>query len=638
MDPHAGLNLQQREATLATEGPLLVLAGAGAGKTKVIAHRILEIIRRGAAPTEVLAITFTNKAASEMRARVRSLLSKHQGFPLGSPLKGNPWSGGPLVSTFHSLGLMLIKENYRLLGLKRHPTVYDRADSLREVKRALKEAGEEFEPRSVLGTLSKQKGAGVGVEEYREQARTPYERAVAVLWERYERALQRDGAMDFDDLLLRAVQLLERPEVRTQYRRRWRYLLIDEYQDTNLLQARMAELLVGEEQNVCAVGDIDQTIYSWRGAQIENLLQFEHKYRGAKTVVLEENYRSTKTILAAANDVIRHNQNRVEKNLFTQNGAGAKVALYQAFDEEDEAGFVVRTIQEMLRRGPASAAEAGPLQPRDFALLYRANFQSAALERQLLAAGVSYQVLGTKFFERKEVKDTLSFIKAALFETPADIGRIANTPPRGIGKVTLAKMLSGEPAGEKAAQFVRLLQHIREAASELPPQLLIKFVIGESGLEQALREDRLEGAERLENLRELASIAERHPDIQSVLESAALASDQDELKEEQNSVRLMTVHASKGLEFPVVFITGLEEGLFPYERGDDTVADREEERRLMYVALTRAKEKVYLTRAMCRSVFGSKQYPELSQFVGDINPELLEEESPERLGKTIYRD
>lgn len=629
MEHPSPLNPAQREATLATEGPLLVLAGAGAGKTRVIAERILEIVRQGTAPGEVLAITFTNKAAGEMRERVLSLL------PQGA--------GVPFISTFHSLGLTIIKEHHKRLGYKRTPTVYDRADSLREVKRILKSLGQEdIEPRAALAVISRSKGEGFNAQEFAEGAQGPRERMLSAVWVLYDKTLREEGAIDFDDLLLRAVELLRgNPEARKAYQKRWRYIHIDEYQDTNAVQAQLAELLVGPEKNICAVGDIDQTIYSWRGAQIKNLLQFEQKFPGARVVVLEENYRSTKAILSAANDIIKKNVQRVEKNLFTKNPDGEMISLYQAFDETDEAAFVARIVEEKIKEGG---------QPRDFAVLYRANFQSRAIEEQLLARDIPYQVIGTRFFERREVKDALSFVRAALSGMPADIARVANVPPRGIGKVTLLKMLSGKGSelrgtvGEKVAAFYRLLARIRGVAQTLAPSALMRFVIVESGMERSFKEDKLEGGERLENLRELVTLAARYDHLpfgeglEQFLESAALSSEQDELKDEQNAVRLMTVHASKGLEFNTVIIVGLEEGLFPYEREEAEDADREEERRLMYVALTRAKHKLYLCYASYRTLFGQKNATLPSQFLSDLPGELLHLEMPERLGKTIYLD
>ena len=645
MEHLKGLNEAQKEAVLCTKGPLLVLAGAGAGKTRVITHRILQIVREGAAPEQILAITFTNKAAGEMRERTLNLLEKFQGETLNQGSPRFRLNSGPFVSTFHSLGLTIIKENFRSFGFKRTPAVYDRADSLRIVKEALKAMGtDEIEPRAVLAALSRHKGDDISLDEFAANAEYSRDRLIAAVWQKYQKALSEDQALDFDDLLVRAVALLRRePSVRETLRARWPYLHIDEYQDTNKIQAEMAEMLVGEEKHICAVGDIDQTIYGWRGAQIANILSFEKKFPGGRTILLEENYRSTKTILAAANDVITKNVFRREKNLFTKNRDGEQLSLYQAFDEVDEAHFVARKIGEMVAEGA---------HPEDFAVLYRANFQSRAIEEALLAAEVPYQVIGTRFFERKEVKDALSFVRAALYETPPDVARVINIPARGIGKVTLAKVLAGReetlPASTRAkvAQFRALLMTIKEAAERLPPSALIRLVMVESGMEALYKQDKIEGAERLENVRELVNLAGRYDTLgetnlertEKFLEAAALASDQDEIKEERNAVRLMTVHASKGLEFPYVFITGLEEGLFPYEREGDDAADKEEERRLMYVALTRAEKKIFLSFASYRTVFGSKNPTLPSQFLSDISDNLLLYEAPERIGKTIYLD
>ncbi|MDO8518210.1 MAG: UvrD-helicase domain-containing protein [bacterium] len=657
-----GLNTAQKEAVLHTQGPLLVLAGAGAGKTRVIAHRVAEIVRRGAAPEEILAITFTNKAAGEMRNRIQGETSRFAAQ--GSPrFRLNT----PFVSTFHSLGLLMIKENAKLLGFTRAPTIWDRADSLREIKVALKQSGaEDIEARAALSLISKQKGHGITAAEFGVGAENFRERAIATAWLAYERALHKESAVDFDDLLLRAMHLLrDHSNVRERYQQRWKYIHIDEYQDTNFVQAQLAELLVGDAKNICVVGDIDQTIYGWRGAEIANILSFEKKFPGAKTVLLEENYRSTKNILAAANDIISKNNNRVEKNLYTKNQDGEALSLYQAFDELDEAQFIVRKIQE-LRAGETcgnfpQVKPAEPAEPRDFAVLYRANFQSRAIEEKLLTAGIPYQVLGTRFFERKEVKDALAFVRCALRsegeEGGADLVRVVNVPPRGIGKVTVLKILAGrerELPGAmrgKVAILRSLLRRIQEVTVTLPPSEVVRFVIVESGMEGVFKEDKIEGGERLENLRELVSLASRYDGypketaLESFLESVALQSDQDELKDEQNAVRLMTVHAAKGLEFSVVFITGLEEGLFPYARDPSTSlragdedADKEEERRLCYVALTRAKQKVFLSYASYRTVFGSKNATLPSQFISDISDHLLVWESPERLGKTIYLD
>ena len=637
-----GLNQAQKEAVLHTEGPLLVLAGAGAGKTRVITHRILEIVRKGTHPSAILAVTFTNKAAKEMRERARALLSDSP--ELSFPIREYDV---PLITTFHSLGLFIIKENAKRLGLPRNPTIYDRGDSIKAIKEAMKDVGissEEFEPRALLSKISREKGNGISATAYSDAVGNIQD-VVSRVWERYDALLTQDKALDFDDLLLRAALLLEHDEqLRKQYHERFHYLLIDEYQDTNRVQNKIAEYLTGSNRNVCAVGDIDQNIYSWRGAELKNILSFEKRFAGARVIMLEENYRSTQSILSAANEIISKNQFRAEKNLFTKNGEGGKLSVYMAYDETDEAGFIARKTKELLAEG---------VRPREVAVLFRANFQSRALEEAFLNADIPYQVLGTKFFERKEVRDLLSFVHLALApDSGADLKRVANVPPRGLGKVTLLSMLSGRESelkgkvAEKVSEFRRLIQRMNEKAKQAPASEVVTYVLKESGLERNLKEGDAEDIERLQNCYELVSLALRYDSLEAplglekLLEDAALSTDQDELKEDRDAVRLMTVHASKGLEFPYVFIAGLEEGLFPYERDGENKSgeEAEEERRLFYVALTRAMKKVYLTHASMRSMFGSKLFGSPSQFISDIPEYLLEQENPERIGRTIYLD
>lgn len=642
-----GLNDAQKQAVLATEGPLLVLAGAGAGKTRVITARVAQIIEQGVAPSSVLAVTFTNKAAKEMRERVLHLLSSSDAG--ARALQG---AGAPFVSTFHSLGLYLIKENAKELNLPRNPAIYDRSDSMRAIKEAMKAVDvsvDEFEPRRILGAISKEKGNGVSVTDYTQALGGDFVPGViGRVWEKYEGILSEEKALDFDDLLLRAVRLLrEREDIRARYHAAWKYIEVDEYQDTNAVQNELAELLTGPAKNICAVGDIDQNIYSWRGAELKNILSFDKRFGTAETparvILLEENYRSTQTILTAANDVIAKNKFRREKNLFTKNGEGDPISLYTAYDEMDEAGFVARRAAELIGEGVA---------PRDIAILFRANFQSRALEEAFLSRGLPYQVLGVRFFERREVKDVLSFLRLALgTDIPADLKRVANVPPRGIGKVTLLKMLAGRESelsgaiGEKVRSFRSLMSRVQQFAKEHRASETLKYILKESGLERHLLEGDEEDRERLENLRELVSLATRydalapHESAEALLEDAALASDQDELKEDKDAVKLMTVHAAKGLEFPYVFIVGLEEGLFPLTRdGTETPEAQEEERRLFYVALTRAKKKVTLTHAAVRTVYGSRTMSEPSSFISDIPENLIAPENPERIGKVIYLD
>jgi len=627
---HFELNKAQAEAVNHDSGPLMILAGAGAGKTRVITQRILTLIKKGIAPEKILAVTFTNKAAKEMRERVLKLIDSDADInrPVSARATGMPT---PYIATFHSLGVALLRENARELGLKRHFTIFDRSDSIRAVKQALKHLGldpKQFEPRTVLSVISRQKAEGVSADDYRADISDTWKHSLGRIWTEYENRLAKESALDFDDLLLRTYLLLrDNKEVRERYRKRWSHIHVDEYQDTNRVQFDITQLLTGEEGNICVVGDIDQNIYSWRGANLANLLSFEEEFPGTTMVLLEENYRSTKTILAAANKIIEKNVRRKDKTLFTNNDKGELIHLYSAYSEDDEARHIVGQAQKLIDSGTA---------PREIAILYRANFQSRALEQAFMYASVPYQVLGTRFFDRREVKDVLSYIRAALNpESQGDIARIVSTPPRGIGKMTLSKMFTGKEhelapgAQKKVAEFKGVLRSISDTAKRERPSETIRFTVQKSGLEMKLRGGTEEERERLENIKELATLASKYDElppeegIERLLEDAALATDQDSLEKNHNAVKLMTVHASKGLEFDNVFITGLEEGLFPHEKlGENT--DDEEERRLFYVALTRARKKVFLTHAIVRTIFGSQSLQTVSSFVNDIGEEYID--------------
>ncbi|MEK7462369.1 MAG: UvrD-helicase domain-containing protein [Patescibacteria group bacterium] len=628
-----GLNEQQRAAVLHIDGPLMVLAGAGSGKTRVITHRIVHIIHNGVAPRNILAVTFTNKAAKEMRERVDQLVHKYP------PSDRAAVDSLPLVTTFHSLGVRLLREFHDAMNLRRHFTIYDRSDSIRAVKQAIIKADydpKEFEPKRILGMISRAKGDAITQLAYQDAASSYPEQVAAAVWEKYEAILQAEHALDFDDLLAKTLRLLESNiAIRTTLQNRFKYIHVDEYQDTNRVQFSIVELLAGETQNICVVGDLDQLIYSWRGADMKNVLQFERHFQSAATILLEENYRSTQTIIAASNEVIKRNKNRVEKNVFTRNQAGEKITLYAAMTGFDEAEYIAMTAKSLIEDGA---------DPTSIAVLYRTNFQSRSLEEAFLNFEVPYQLLGTKFFERKEIKDVLSYLRLALNPgSNADLARIINEPARGIGKITLLKIIEGNRADlnkgalEKLASFDLIMTDITKHASEKPLSETLKFIMARSGIESAYREEKTEEAlERLENLRELVTLATRFDElppldaVETLLESAALQSDQDEIKdkEELNAVRLMTVHAAKGLEFPYVFIAGLEEGLFPHERLDDGKTDQEEERRLFYVALTRAQKKVFLTYAHLRTIFGSQRINLPSSFLSDISKEHVETGNP----------
>ncbi|MDE1975137.1 MAG: UvrD-helicase domain-containing protein [Patescibacteria group bacterium] len=649
----SGLNPEQQRAVDTTEGPVLIVAGAGSGKTRVIAHRILNLVKKGISPHSILAITFTNKAAGEMRERVSTLLQEDKAVNLPVSMTEKPF-----VSTFHALGVYIIRENASILGLTRHFSIYDRADSRRAVKEAMAAAGvdpKKHDPGAIMSRISKAKGDGLTSARYRDAARDFMEESVALIWEKYESILGKDKALDFDDLLVKAEFLLGKPEICKRYNDTWKYIHVDEYQDTNRIQYKIAHALAGPLRNICVVGDADQNIYSWRGATIENILHFEKDYPEAAVITLERNYRSTKTILEAANSVISKNSMRKKKNLYTDNPLGEKIASTASYNEEEEARAIADVARDLIEAGVPA---------KEIAVLYRANFQSRAIEEAFIKKKIPYQLLGTKFFERREIKDVLSYIRAATAFEPekglgqnvwSDISRVINVPARGIGKATVAKILAGQEAGlpagmrTKLADFTRLLADIKTVLAGKKLSEAMRHVIQTTGIERMLREDGTDGEERLLNVRELVSVAVQYDGmnieegLEAFMTNAALASDQDELKEGSDAVRLMTVHASKGLEFDHVFIAGMEQGLFPFEHLDDdemSQAEEEEERRLFYVALTRARKKVHLSYALTRTVFGSKRVNTPSEFIEDIERHLIEDGVPERPSgvKAIFID
>lgn len=614
-----GLNDGQKSAVETASGPLLIIAGAGAGKTKTITHRIAHLIATGARPSSILAVTFTNKAAAEMRERIMKLLQE-----------GNQsLQEQPLITTFHSLGVRILREFAPQVGLERSFSIWDRDDSTKSVKRALTALGMEnrFTPKQILGRISKEKGNGVTITEFEALASSFFERAVLDVWRAYEAARAKEGALDFDDLLLQTLTLLKTNlGVRGKLQGRWQHLTIDEYQDTNKAQFEIARLLAGENPNICAVGDMDQCIYTWRNADIKYLMTFEKTFPGTKLVLLEENYRSTQTILTAANSIIAKNTNRYDKRLITNNPTGEAITLFAGETERDEAFFVARSARELLGSGVKAS---------EIAVLFRENFQSRTLEEAFIATGIPYRVLGTRFFERAEVKDALSYLRVALNpKSDNDFVRAAATPSRGIGKTTLEKILNGKEDGLPAAAktkvgaFRTLLGRIRNACETLKASDAVRFALKESGLEDMLKgsdEDR----DRLNNLFELVAHSTRYDQlpmpqgIEKLLEDAALMSDQDALEKREEAVSLMTIHASKGLEFDAVFVTGLEQGLFPSQRESDADRDPEEERRLAYVALTRARKHLYLTLAGSRARYGQRERSMPSMFLSDIDTRLL---------------
>lgn len=612
-----GLNERQREAVVSDIGPVAVLAGAGSGKTRVLTHRILHLLHQNVAPENILAVTFTNKAAKEMGERVDALIQKDQGL--------GRLDTRPLVTTFHSLGVRLLREFHREAGLKKFFPIYDRADSMKVIKRIVQEMGldeKHTEPKMILSKISKEKGEGNTPETLlSSRSSSFFLRTTAEVWDRYEKALKNESALDFDDLLNKPVVLLNKnPEVRKKLQERFKHILIDEYQDTNGVQSTLANILVQDHKSIFVVGDIDQNIYSWRGATIEHLLSFEETYPAAKTIILEQNYRSTKTIVSAAQAVIEKNVRRKDKHAFTQNEDGEPMKLLVCSSEAEEA----RTIADICR----DRIDDG-LNPGDIAVLYRTNFQSRVLEEAMLHKGIPYQVLGTKFFDRKEIKDLLSYLRLALMpESSVDIARIINVPARGIGKVTQLAVLEGKTetlaAGpkRKVDDFFNMMERIRSEMKDKKPSEVIRYIMEISGMKAHYEKGGEENQERLENLKELATVASQYDmfvgeeGALKLLEDATLMGEQDSMKDATAGVKLMTIHAAKGLEFPLVFVTGLEEGLFPHERDADD--DDEEERRLFYVALTRAHKQVFLSLARSRRLYGTLYATEPSSFIGDI--------------------
>ncbi|HEY7786688.1 MAG TPA: UvrD-helicase domain-containing protein [Pyrinomonadaceae bacterium] len=652
----ASLNPEQREAVINTEGPLLILAGAGSGKTRVIAHRIAYLIsEKKVAPWNILAVTFTNKAAEEMRQRVQRLL------------RGQELPAAPLVSTFHSLCVRILRQDIEKLNEKytRTFTIYDQDDSLRLIRNAIKDLGfddKQLTPRSVQSAISTAKNRGEDVTAFAARSEYVDERraSIARVYEIYEERLHSNNALDFDDLLIKTVRLLRTvTEVREKYNNKFRYILVDEYQDTNSPQFALIRLLTEKQQNICVVGDEDQSIYKWRGADITNILNFEQHYPKAKIIRLEQNYRSTQVILDVAGAVVKRNVERKGKNLWTSNPKGERVRYFQAFDAEAEARWVASKILE--HRQDEFDLRA--------AVLYRTNSQSRVFEEAMRRAGLPYNIVGGfSFYERMEVRDIIAYLKLAL--NPNDsiaLQRVVNSPPRGIGKQTLEEIdrrasdygvshwetierVIKEPGslGPRAIAALKNFRHIilklgtlanaavtnqqmdLTAESDAPVSSVVKAAILETGYELMLRGERSEEANaRLENLQELVNAAVDYDDLgneglREFIDHSALVSDADQYKRDA-PVTLMTAHSAKGLEFPVVFIVGLEDGLFPHSRSATDLAELEEERRLCYVAMTRAERFLYVTHAMKRRVYGEELASEPSQFLNEMPLELIED-------------
>jgi DNA helicase-2/ATP-dependent DNA helicase PcrA len=657
MDLLSSLNPEQQSAVLHQDGPLLILAGAGSGKTRVIAHRIAHLVSSGAAaPQEILAVTFTNKAAEEMRGRVEALLSRTDVDCR------RMW-----ISTFHALCARLLRREAPHIGLSRDFVIYDSNDQLTLIKQGLRQLGFDdstLQPRMVLSRISQAKNRMEGPEHFSESAWNPRDAQIGQLYSLYLAALREANALDFDDLLLKTVELFEGSElVRERYGRAFRYLMVDEYQDTNRPQYLLVRRLAERHRNLCVVGDPDQSIYKWRGADLRNILDFEHDFPEALVVKLERNYRSTQVILDAASAVIAQNRNRKEKRLYTDMKGGAPILTYRAGDDLDEAEFVSRTARTALRDDVENTV----------AVLYRTNAQSRTIEDALRRSGTPYRIIGgVRFYERKEVKDALSYLRLVL--NPHDdvsLRRVINVPARGIGKgvmdaleslglpteADLPPLLAGlQPVASSQSLWARLvyavsaralparavsslsafkalLEQLTTVAAQESVSVTLARILDQSGYLKDLRDDRTEESEgRIENLAELVSAAReyegRAPEasLAGFVDQLSLLSDADEEAGTRDArVLMMTLHSAKGLEFPVVVICGLEEGLFPHSRSADDEAELEEERRLCYVGITRAQRRLVLTSAGRRRIFGEYQSSEPSRFFDEIPPGLLEE-------------
>lgn len=639
-----GMNDKQSEAVLATEGPVLIMAGAGSGKTRVLTHRIAYLVEeKHVNPWNILAITFTNKAAREMRERVGKLVD--------AEIARDIW-----VSTFHALCVRILRRDIDKLGYNRAFTIADPAEQLTLVKHILADFNldpKRYDPKSILGAISSAKNELVDPQTYaNEQANSPFTKVVAQVYAEYQKRLRSDQALDFDDLIMQTIVLFEKDkETLAFYQRKFRYIHVDEYQDTNEAQYQLVHMLAEGYHNLCVVGDADQSIYGWRGANMQNILDFKKDYPKAQVILLEQNYRSTKTILSAANDVIQNNQNRQAKTLWTENREGDKITYYRAQSETDEAIFVIRRIEAEIADNHRKYG--------DFAILYRTNAQSRAIEEAFVKSNIPYKMVGGhKFYDRKEIRDALAYFRLVVNpEDDMSFNRIVNEPKRGIGNTSVEKLeafanehdwslleaaanaelspIAGKARGQ-LAKFGKMIQQLGTRRQDLNVTEMMQAILEDSGYLSTLRAaHNLEADTRIENLEELLSVTQGfdsryQPENEDsdifvdFLAELALLSDQDDIEEDAQEVTLMTLHAAKGLEFPVVFLVGMEEGLFPLSRASMDESELEEERRLAYVGITRAKQKLYLSNAYGRMLYGQRQNNPASRFIEEINPDLLE--------------
>jgi len=635
-----GLNPMQKEAVKTVDGPLLIMAGAGSGKTRVLTHRIAYLLgEKGVAPWNILAITFTNKAAREMRERIFNLVGKDA---------EDIW-----VSTFHSMCVRILRRDIDRIGFNRSFSILDTTDQLTVIKNILKEKNldsKKFDPRSILGSISSAKNELQTAADYSRDAFTPFEKVVGEIYASYQDRLRKNHSLDFDDLIMMTINLFERvPEVLQYYQRKFQYIHVDEYQDTNHAQYKIVKLLAEQFKNICVVGDSDQSIYRWRGADISNILSFEKDYEKAQVILLEQNYRSTQTILDAANAVITNNSNRKAKKLWTENGEGTPIHYFRAASEQDEGYFVAGKLAEWKKEGVR--------QYGDVAILYRTNAQSRAMEEVLVKSNIPYKMVGgVKFYDRKEIKDVLAYLR--FIANPDDeisFSRVINVPKRGVGAASVDKIINYSIMNDlslsdtlEQIDFVGLSGKITKAVGDfhamaknwqqmldyLSVTELVEEVLDKTGYIQVLKdENTIESASRIENIEEFLTVTNAFEEssedksLVSFLTDLALVSDIDQADKEESQadeVILMTLHSAKGLEFPVVFLIGLEEGIFPHSRSLMDEEEMEEERRLAYVGITRAEKDLYITNAQTRTLYGRTSVNQESRFINEIPDELLD--------------
>ena len=632
------LNPEQKKAASTTEGPLLIIAGAGSGKTRVVTFRIAYLLEKGVAPQNILALTFTNKAAHEMKERISAMV--------GGNTAGKVWAG-----TFHSIFARILRMEAEHLGYTNSFTIYDSDDSLSVVRSVMNTLGisqQQVPPQGVRSRISGAKNQMIGWQRYAAEASNILEKQTGQIYQEYEKRLRANNAMDFDDLLLNMIVLLNNfPDILKKYQDRFKYIHVDEYQDTNRAQYVAVKLLASSHHNLCVVGDDAQSIYKWRGADIRNILDFQTDYTDATIVRLEQNYRSTKVILAAADDVISNNRKQLAKKLWTDNAEGSKITILPARDDREEADMILKHIRTEMNENFNS--------PKDFAILYRTNAQSQALEDSLRRAQIPYTIVGgTSFYKRKEIKDTIAYLR--LLVNPNDsesVLRVVNEPPRGLGQTSIQHIRTyadernisifeafeqgqfistiQKRAGQAAENFTTMVKRFIEIKDSIPPAELAVSFIEATGLLKMFKDenteeslDRWNNVQRLlSNIAEMAA-REENPTLEAFLQQVALVSETDETDTTQNKIALMTMHAAKGLEFPIVFIAGMEQGLFPMGRAENNPEEQEEERRLFYVGITRARTKLYLSHAERRFKFGELSYAQPSKFIGEISEHLIE--------------